>query len=322
MRARFRANTCASQSAWKGGSSASCATGGKPCMPPTSLIRLMRPPAVGHAQPTRRPRDAPARAAMGAPSGGEIYVEYKIVAAAYPETLAGGAGKYGVTQRHAVQDQARRSLRRRDPRDGGRGEELHQPDLPPPQVARGQLPVEPADDEADRPGSRGRAQDGRRRDVDIECGRKARYLVGGFKESRIDTGYPHGSGRAGDTGQADARAEREHDGHGGQQGPPPGGPWRWRAARRAGHDPLPAAVIGGIPAQGELARGPRPELPRARQAAAGQDIQQLAVDGGQREKLGPVRDTVAHEPDERAGEGRVRVIGREKGGRVRRRGDE
>src|SRR5215470_7957585 len=184
MRARLRANTCASQSAWKGGSSASGATGGKPCMPPTSLIRLMRPPAVGHAQPTRRPRDAPHPGGDGRASGGEIYVEYEIVAAAYPETLAGGAGKYGVTLRHAVQDQARRTFRRRDPRGGGRGEELHQPDLPPPQMARGQLPVEPADDEADRPGSRGRAQHGRGRNADIECGRKARYLVGGFQEGR------------------------------------------------------------------------------------------------------------------------------------------
>src|SRR5215471_21224538 len=202
MRARLRANTCASQSAWKGGSSGSCATGGKPCMPPTSLMRLMRPPAVGQAQPTRRPRDAPHPGGDGCASGGEIYVEYEIVAAAYPETLARGSGKYGVPPRHAGQDQARRPLSLRDPQDGSRGEELHQPDLPPPQVARGQLPVEPADDEADRPGSRGRAQDGRRRDADIECGRKARYLVGGFEESRIDTGYPHGSGRAGDTGQA------------------------------------------------------------------------------------------------------------------------
>src|SRR5215831_18583299 len=67
IRARFRANTCASQSAWKAGSSASCSTGGKPCMPPTSLIRLMGPP---HDRPPC-PQTYPAAAAASRHLGDE-----------------------------------------------------------------------------------------------------------------------------------------------------------------------------------------------------------------------------------------------------------
>ena len=75
---------------------------------------------------------------------------------------------------------------------------------------------------------------------------------------------------------------------------------------RPGAHPAPA-VICGIPGQGELGGGPGSGLLGARQAAAGQGIEQLAIDGAERENLGSARYPVAHDGDQRAGERRVRL---------------